>query len=135
MNKKTQSAEERFWSKVNKTPTCWLWTGATRKNKAQFAIDGTTISASKYAYFLVTGKFQEEPVSLRNDCGNSICVNPAHRASRQDPNRRPVLPPQKKQDWSTATQIARAARIKLYKERGLLSTFTADEIQNLGRIA
>jgi hypothetical protein len=25
---KDQSVEERFWAKVNKTETCWLWTGA-----------------------------------------------------------------------------------------------------------
>jgi hypothetical protein len=24
------TVEERFWAKVVKTPTCWLWTGTTR---------------------------------------------------------------------------------------------------------
>ncbi|OKH70830.1 hypothetical protein EB72_24865 [Mycobacterium sp. SWH-M1] len=29
---KTATAEERFWIKVEKTDTCWLWTAATMKN-------------------------------------------------------------------------------------------------------
>ena len=31
---KGKSPEDRFWAKVNKTETCWLWTGARAGGRA-----------------------------------------------------------------------------------------------------
>lgn len=74
------STEERFWSKVNKTDTCWLWTGGvagpaykTGGGYGRFSVDGKLISAH---HFLV-GK---PPQGLVWDhlCHNRLCVRPNH---------------------------------------------------------
>ena len=40
------TAEERFWTKVEKTPECWLWTaGVTSLGIGQFRVAGKMIQA------------------------------------------------------------------------------------------
>ncbi len=78
-----QDMEKRFWDKVNKTDTCWLWTaskdkrGYGRLNKGKHA---QNVLAHRYSYELVHGKI---PIGLELDhlkdiCGNTSCVNPSH---------------------------------------------------------
>lgn len=75
----------RFWRKVTKTTTCWLWTGAVTKfGYGNFTIEREGRSgyqkqalAHRYAYESLRGKI---PVGLQLDhlCRNKLCVNPAH---------------------------------------------------------
>jgi len=78
------TAEERFWSKVNRdgpTPTgrvdlgeCWEWTASTSLNGyGQFFIDGHLIRAHHY----LLGK---PPAGFVTDhlCRNRLCVRPSH---------------------------------------------------------
>lgn len=67
--------EQRFWEKVNKTATCWLWTGATWKGYGVFHLEGKTrtILAHRYAFGCVPDGLQ-----LDHLCRNRRCVNPAH---------------------------------------------------------
>jgi 5-methylcytosine-specific restriction endonuclease McrA len=86
---------ERFWSKVQVTSSCWLWTGSC--NPSGYGIlrtvrpDGrwTTIGAHRVSYQLAVGPI---PVSLELDhlCKVRHCVNPAHleAVSRQENMRR-----------------------------------------------
>lgn len=77
------TTEERFWSKVQKTDTCWLWTGAlggggygafTLKRRNQ-------VVAHRYSYELLVGPIPEglqlDHVVARG-CTNRNCVNPDH---------------------------------------------------------
>lgn len=73
---------ERFWSKVDKTQTCWLWTGtATPKGYGQFAPHRVHVYAHRYAYELMVGPIPEgltiDHVAERG-CRSRRCVNPAH---------------------------------------------------------
>ena len=44
------TAEERFWTKVEKTPECWLWTaGVTSLGIGQFRVEGKMIQAQQEA--------------------------------------------------------------------------------------
>ena len=70
--------EALFWNKVNRTDTCWLWTGYRNK-------DGYGEYASKYlvtrlahriAYGLDKGELPK--LSLDHLCRNRHCVNPDH---------------------------------------------------------
>ena len=65
--------DRQFWTYVNKTDGCWLWTGITRFGYGRF--DGRV--AHRLAYELITGAI---PVGLELDhlCRTPACVNPAH---------------------------------------------------------
>jgi hypothetical protein len=69
---------ERFWAKVNKTDTCWLWTASIKpEGYGQFNVGGKTKLTHRLAYELVVG---EIPKGLELDhlCKIRHCVNPAH---------------------------------------------------------
>jgi AraC-like DNA-binding protein len=76
------SMEKRFWNHVQKTDTCWLWTG--KPNKAGYgriALDApnqqTTIMAHRYSYELHFDKIPDS-LSVCHHCDNPICVRPDH---------------------------------------------------------
>lgn len=72
------TAEERFWAKVEKTGTCWLWIGAINKGGyGTFRIDARTMAAHRLSYMwlvqpLIDGLEIDHLCRVRN------CVNPAH---------------------------------------------------------
>ena len=73
--------EERFWAKVKKTRTCWLWAGAVGGhgygNITSGGHIGKTLRAHRVAYALLVGNLPEG-VLLDHVCHNKLCVNPAH---------------------------------------------------------
>ncbi len=50
---------ERFWTKVQKGPGCWLWTASTRNRYGQFWFDGRTQPAHRVAWQLTYGPIQD----------------------------------------------------------------------------
>lgn len=74
--RKTTPAEDRFWSKVQKGPTCWMWTGAKTKGYGKFFLNGKNIRAHRFSFELVA----KIPYGLSIDhlCRVTACVNPAH---------------------------------------------------------
>lgn len=69
---------KRFWSKVDKTDTCWLWTGSGNPGGyGLFLSNGKNQSAHRYSYKLHKG---EIPAGLYLDhlCRVPACVNPDH---------------------------------------------------------
>jgi hypothetical protein len=71
-----RTAEDRFWLKVEKTNTCWLW-GAqlNRTGYGMFRFNGATGLAHRYAYQNARGPI---PAGLVIDhlCRVRNCVNP-----------------------------------------------------------
>lgn len=74
-----RTTEERFWNKVEKTDSCWLWLGAlTSHGYGNFYVGGGRatpryVQAHQFAYGSVpTGQ------NLDHLCRNRRCVNPAH---------------------------------------------------------
>lgn len=67
----------RFWQYVNKTETCWLWTGATITGYGEFRMGDRPVLAHRLAYQWLVGPV---PVGLELDhlCRTPACVNPAH---------------------------------------------------------
>src|SRR5882757_1415371 len=69
----------RFWSHVDKTPTCWNWIGCADKIRGygQFSICCVTQDAHRFSYSMCKGPI---PLGLTIDhlCRNRICVNPSH---------------------------------------------------------
>jgi hypothetical protein len=70
---------DRFWMKVRKTNTCWLWTGS--KNKGGYGTFKVSTDETDYAhrvvYELLVG---EIPAGMTIDhrCRVRLCVNPNH---------------------------------------------------------
>ncbi len=77
-----KTLEERFWSYVNKTETCWLWTGP--HNKLGYGIlnagsppNHIRIFAHRFSWKLHHGPFPAE-VKVLHHCDNPPCVRPDH---------------------------------------------------------
>lgn len=69
---------DRFWSKVNKTDECWIWTGyVTPQGYGQFGLRDQMHQAHRVAYELAVGPIPEGLV-IDHLCRNRACVNPAH---------------------------------------------------------
>ena len=69
---------KRFWSKVEKTDTCWLWTGY--KHNQGYGIvrlNGNIVRAHRVSYFLEHGIIPEG-LHICHHCDNPSCVNPSH---------------------------------------------------------
>ena len=75
--------EQRFWSKVNKTDTCWLWTGCinSQTGYGSFAVKRITKNAHRVSWLLSGNTIPEGFIlchAPHEICGNRHCVNPAH---------------------------------------------------------
>lgn len=69
---------ERLLKNINKTKTCWNWTGhLSTKGYGETSIKGKKYRAHRVIYELIKG---EIPAGLELDhlCRNTICVNPDH---------------------------------------------------------
>jgi hypothetical protein len=80
----TLDVETRFWSKVDKSGECWIWTASTagQYGYGYFHISGggqqrVRTYAHRWSYEFVNGPI---PDGLHIDhlCRNHRCVNPAH---------------------------------------------------------
>lgn len=71
---------ERFWSKVDKSGDCWVWTACRiHFGYGQFYVSPQRrhVRAHRYAYELLVGPIPDGLV-LDHLCSNPPCVNPAH---------------------------------------------------------
>ena len=69
--------DERFWQKVNRTDTCWLWTGALHCGYGELNVNRVNISAHRYSYTLHFGAIPDG-MEIDHICRNRACVNPDH---------------------------------------------------------
>lgn len=70
---------DRFWPKVEKTSTCWLWTGATKANGYGHltSAGGRHIDAHRMAWELTHGPIPAG-VYVCHHCDTPRCVRPDH---------------------------------------------------------
>lgn len=69
--------QDRFWSKVDKTETCWLWTASLGDGYGRFRNDGLQDMAHRVAYRLLVGPIPDG-LTVDHLCRTRRCVNPAH---------------------------------------------------------
>lgn len=75
----TDKLIERFFSKVNKTPCCWLWTAAQTSGGYGHFGGGASYSvrAHRVSWVIKNGQIPYGLV-VRHKCDNRLCVNPDH---------------------------------------------------------
>jgi len=73
----TVPLSDRFWPKVNKTESCWIWTAsATTSGYGLIGLaSGKMKLATHVSWFLRHGHW---PKFIRHSCDNPPCVNPDH---------------------------------------------------------
>lgn len=75
----------RFWSRVDKTDSCWLWTGTISRctSRPTYGVigrggrGGPNSSAHRVSYELHFGPIPDGML-VCHTCDNGLCVNPAH---------------------------------------------------------
>lgn len=75
--------EIRFWNKVDKTGSCWIWLASVDKagygniGKCRFSTILSERSAHRVSYYLTFGEIPHGSHILHT-CDNPPCVNPYH---------------------------------------------------------
>jgi len=81
LRKRYMDKDERFWSKVDKTGECWVWTGYKPEGYGRFSYCEnavrTNIPAHRYSWELHSGKIPEG-MFVCHQCDNPPCIRPEH---------------------------------------------------------
>lgn len=75
----TRPPEERFWEKVTKTDTCWVWNAATNRGGYGQFRSGSEIGilAHRFSWSIHFGGIPNG-LFVCHKCDNPPCVNPDH---------------------------------------------------------
>lgn len=68
---------ERFWRRVEKTETCWLWTGRLAEGYGITSYQGRNQRAHRVSWIMANGPIPEG-LTIDHLCRVRNCVNPAH---------------------------------------------------------
>lgn len=72
------TAQEIFWSRVEKSDGCWIWTGAKENHGyGHFRPHSVDYRAHRYSYMLANGPIPTG-MHVLHSCDVYACVNPAH---------------------------------------------------------
>lgn len=78
-NKEIVTVFTRFWSKVEKTDTCWIWRGNVRNKKGYgaFSFLGKRYYPHRISFSLLKHILNPD-LCIDHLCQNRLCVNPKH---------------------------------------------------------
>ncbi len=78
MPRKPKTVEERLFSRVEKTDTCWIWNGSTdRKGYGRIMVDNKPRLAHRVSYEIRFGTVTDG-IFVCHSCDNPSCINPDH---------------------------------------------------------
>ncbi|KKN16791.1 hypothetical protein LCGC14_0972530, partial [marine sediment metagenome] len=73
----TEKQKIRFWGKVKKTNSCWMWVATLHAGYGYVGLNGKDYSAHRISWEIHFGKIPEGMLVLHK-CDNPPCVNPKH---------------------------------------------------------
>ncbi len=74
----TKSVSYRFWSRVQKSDGCWLWTGKPRSDGyGRLRVNGKPVGAHVHSYRRHHGPIAKG-LLVCHTCDTPLCVNPEH---------------------------------------------------------
>lgn len=68
---------DRFYTRVDKTDSCWLWTGGRCGKSGSYGAFSSNRMAHRVSYEIFNGKIPDGMVVMHT-CDNGLCVNPNH---------------------------------------------------------
>lgn len=72
------SDEDRFWARVEKSESCWLWMGGkNRTGYGMLRINNKTWLSHRYSWVIHYGQIPDN-MSILHKCDNPSCVRPSH---------------------------------------------------------
>lgn len=74
---RSADAVERFWSHVEKTDSCWLWTASKSRGYGKLTLHGRTAWAHRVAFEMGNGPIPKG-MEIDHICRVPACVNPSH---------------------------------------------------------
>lgn len=75
---RSKSLDVRFWQRVNKTDSCWLWTGSkTARGYGQIAINQKPVTTHRLSWELAFGSIPDG-MYVCHRCDVRNCVRPDH---------------------------------------------------------
>ena len=75
----SEETKQRFWAKVKKTDSCWLWIGSMdRYGYGQIRIARKLYYATHVSWMIATGNPVPQGKWMLHDCDNPACICPAH---------------------------------------------------------
>lgn len=94
--------DEKFWSKVNKTETCWIWIGG----KSSKGYGRLRIGSKFFSPHRIVMKCVDSSIDVCHKCDNPSCVNPDH-----------LFIGTRKDNMQDASKKGRLTREKLYANK------------------
>lgn len=73
-----KTREERFWEKVEKTESCWLWKGNSNKFGYGVFWIGKPIFSHRYSWIVANVQEIPQNMFVLHRCDIPACVNPKH---------------------------------------------------------
>jgi hypothetical protein len=128
---------ERFWSKVNKTDTCWIWTGC--RTKAGYGL--LTFNRKNYYAHRVAWELQNGPIPkgmlVCHDCpggDNPACVRHLFLGTHKDNSTDAVRKGRMKPQAETLRRMWRERGVELRGESHKGSKLTDSQVLELRRL-
>ena len=78
IKKNRQTLEEKFFSNVEKTNSCWLWQGKTNKAGYGYIYHKKALVASRVSFEIFNKRELKKGMYACHSCDNTSCVNPSH---------------------------------------------------------